>query len=251
MWHEQGFCFVCSGDHYVAACVKSAESIKKVMPGASITVFTDEPSQKFPTMLFDNILSTSYEKTLTYSIKPECIPRSPYERTIFLDCDTYICKSLDQVFKILDLVDIAMPFAWWRYGEIMPALSSSMIVFKKSVKVAGIFQAWRESYSAAASVNPKIGDQDFLTDAVYKSSARYHILPPEYHAHCSVPHGFHGDVFVITNHAYHLSEKISAHLNSSKFHRIYVPHEKMLIVDNVEVASDVADRSVTKTLGDY
>lgn len=97
-----GFVYVASlSDAYYKAAVRSANSLRDYYPKANITLFThklffNEKDRQF----FDNVV---FDIPVHRRAKMWGMARSPYEKTLYLDCDTEIrSERIKDVFDILD-----------------------------------------------------------------------------------------------------------------------------------------------------
>jgi hypothetical protein len=116
--------------------------------------------------------------------------RSPYERTLFLDSDTYVAADISQLFSLLDRFDIAVahaphrrprgPAEQRRFHEIpsgFVVMNTGVILFKKSERTAAFFADWlRLCQGEYADCN----DQASFRVALYHSDLRVATLTPEY-----------------------------------------------------------------------
>ena len=115
-----------------------------------------------------------------------------YEKTLYIDCDTYIVKDINIVFDMLDFFDLAIrlnprPQIATNKGEkgilnkrfqIMevPHWNSGVIAFKKDIKVENFFTCWRNSFINSDSVF----DQVALTQALFSSDLKVLSLTDEW-----------------------------------------------------------------------
>lgn len=97
-----GFVYVASlSDAYYKAAVRSANSLRDYYPDANITLFTHESFFKESDRQFFNgvVLNIPVHRRA----KMWGMARSPYEKTLYLDCDTEIrSERISEVFDILD-----------------------------------------------------------------------------------------------------------------------------------------------------
>ena len=81
----------------------SVLSLKRINPGAHCTLVTDIDIQENP---FDEVIlvePTHEDKLLNGKlIKLRGVLMSPYEKTIFLDTDTYFSQEPQELFPLLD-----------------------------------------------------------------------------------------------------------------------------------------------------
>ena len=108
------------GRTYFDQAVLSAKSAKRLHPDLKIAIFRDEPYLNdsvfdFHLPVFKN--SDERDWTLHYmnewsptkritNLKVLCSTRSPFEKTLHLDADTYVIQTIYEIFDMLDDFDI-------------------------------------------------------------------------------------------------------------------------------------------------
>ncbi|MGD8977083.1 MAG: hypothetical protein PVG91_05710 [Gammaproteobacteria bacterium] len=142
-------------DRYLAEAFLSARSAKRLMPGVSITLFTNLIDSGFAGAdCFDQVVPIDTIEAFDRSWSEgqldriRCLPHSPYERTLHLDCDTRV-RSADvaSAFQLLDRHDVAMvecnvDNSWCceHYGR--PMFNVGFILYRKSEGVMRLLQEW-------------------------------------------------------------------------------------------------------------
>lgn len=98
------------GGKHLKYAITSAKSLKRNSPGVPCCLFTDVPQAKLPAGLFDQVISAKKQAKPPLKMLDRllCFAKTPFERTLALDADTYICAKLQGVFKVLDQFDVAM-----------------------------------------------------------------------------------------------------------------------------------------------
>jgi hypothetical protein len=182
-----GVIYVATGKSYIKSAIMSARSLRKHSPGVSIHLFANwkECGLDFDKGCepFTSIVSV---EQVSYHLKVDCMRRTPFDRTLFIDADTRIVADINSVFSLMDRFDIAMVHAQERVRRIknwqvdvpdcFPEFNSGVIVFKKTEKVFGLLKKWQHDYHEAKSRN----DQMTLREALWLSDLRIATLPPEY-----------------------------------------------------------------------
>ncbi|GAI43356.1 unnamed protein product, partial [marine sediment metagenome] len=149
MKKTRGVIYIATGENYVNEALASAASLKKHMPNLPVTLFTDiDVKSKY----IDNVVKINNPK-YTFEDKVRYISKSPYNYTLFLDTDTYICDDFSELFDLLDRFDIAvskLPLRKLSNIKDIPKsfmlLDSSIILFKKSPKTQKLFSNWLKLY---------------------------------------------------------------------------------------------------------
>lgn len=83
---------------YVAEAIAMAWSIRQNSPGIPIALATDISDYKLPEELFDKTVIYNFTGKSGVSFKIWLDEISPWERTLFLDSDAFVYKSLKPVF---------------------------------------------------------------------------------------------------------------------------------------------------------
>jgi lipopolysaccharide biosynthesis glycosyltransferase len=193
---REGYLYIVCGEkgNYLKEAAISAISLKKVDSRAHITLIVDRHVTE---PVFDQIIVKEidkadlnwYKKRLRF--KAQNIYNSPYERTIFLDTDTYFCDKCSELFGILDYYDICIAEEIWaivplnnhnRMIEGCYAYNSGVLVFKKNEVNKELFSSYASIYEKEF-MNPDMpGDQDAFSKALLTSKARVCVLPNIYNA---------------------------------------------------------------------
>ncbi len=118
---SDGYVYVASASEaYYKAAIRSAISLKDYYPEAKITLFThkvflDYNDKKY----FDDVITSI---PIHVRAKMWGIARSPYDRTLYIDCDTEIrSEKIKDVFDILGDNDIM-------FTKIVPHVSKDIII---------------------------------------------------------------------------------------------------------------------------
>ena len=102
---QNGFIYAVAGQKYIDEAIKSCLSIRKVNPDANVTIFSDQPIENHP---FNQVVL--FEQDMSQYVDAKCakikaMAQSPYERTIFIDSDTYFTDDCLELFDLLDYFD--------------------------------------------------------------------------------------------------------------------------------------------------
>jgi hypothetical protein len=227
----RGIVYIATGQKYVEEAAVSARSAKEHMPDIPITLYSDvDTAASGPAAYFDNVVRIS---RVYHSCRDKIEPLidSPYGRTLFLDTDTYLCAPVYDVFDMLDRFDIALAQAPDRYQYDLPdlpacftELNSGVIAFRKVAVVGELLREWEATFNRMlARDSGSHRDQHSLRDALYRSSVRFLVLPPEYNFRTICPNfaGKHCAVKII--HGRHIDpEKVASRLNNSNNARVFL-----------------------------
>ena len=183
---SKGVVYVASGTSYVRKAATSAESLRIYNPDLPITLFTDE-SVESPA--FDEIVNVDVD----IAEKGDSIlsrDHMRYDKTLFLDADTFVAADISDVFTALDRFDIVAAHnearAWYHQEiyqqagvdvpECFPEYNSGVVGYNNSQKVRRLFDRWNETYTDLDYER----NQPAFRIALYESDLNIGTLPPEY-----------------------------------------------------------------------
>ena len=191
----EGYLYVAYGEKFIKEAIASASSLKKYHRDAHITLVTTELIEE---NIFDNIIilehRTKGSKGQGYMYKVQGLLKTPYEKTFFVDTDTYFLDSCQELFFLLDYYDILMVKA---PGDITITnfkekqligyypFNTGVIVFKKNNVIINLFKEWEEVYNNSIGVHSH--DQASLMEALLKVPARIFTLQPIYNLRTPFP----------------------------------------------------------------
>jgi hypothetical protein len=200
---KQGILYVATGKKYAQEAIKSARSFKQRMPDVPIAIFTDDATPTEKEEIFDNVIILERPK-FHYLDKVEALQRTPYEKTLFLDTDTYCVESCYELFALLERFDIAAAHSPVRVSTqnngkcplSFPELNTGVIVYRNSREVCRVIEHWRKIFCFQLSKGFNINDQPAFREAVYQSSLQIGILTPEYNLRTCFPYFVGGNALV-------------------------------------------------------
>lgn len=86
--------------------LSSINSLKKSNPNLNVTVFSDFDKELFSESSVDKIIPIKND--FGFIPKVFGIKNSPYKKTIFLDCDTYVAQDISCLFNELESFDFCV-----------------------------------------------------------------------------------------------------------------------------------------------
>lgn len=177
---SRGVVFAVSGAKYTCLAQRSARTLRQVMPGVAIDVFTDQPLQD---PVFDRIWPL--EKSW-FRPKMEAMRRSRFRDTLLLDADIVALTDVSEMFGLATRYELlacqAMSRPWFiRNGQAdiplcYPILNSGVLVFRRSRAITRLAHLWESQVRD----NNAAYDQPALRRLCYDCNIRIGILPPEY-----------------------------------------------------------------------
>jgi hypothetical protein len=181
---SRGIVFVAIDRHIFKLAEQCAQRIGEIMPDVPVEIFTDQQESSSAFSRIERVRSTGSplrDKIVT-------MIKSPFQRTIYLDADTWVCERLDDVFDLLDRFDVAAAHE----SELVvlddtgipasfPEFNAGVVAFRKSTKVAAFLEQWLSAFDEEFRRNKRTGDQGALRSVVYSNDdIRFTVLPSRY-----------------------------------------------------------------------
>lgn len=166
---DRGFVYVATGDKYVAEAAQSAASLR-VHHRDPVVLFTDRPCGN---SVFDHVVVIP---NLPKAAEAKLVIRdTPFDRFIYLDSDTLVLGSFEEIFQLLEAFDVCVPAALGGYHYTIPEVShafrepsTSMIGFRRSAPVIDFFERWRVRFDQYRDVMGREWDQRSFRHAAYE-----------------------------------------------------------------------------------
>lgn len=196
-----GFIYVATGSKYVEEAIQSAMSVRSCMPGFSICLFTDLDLKESKPLVFDLVKKIPDGKSY-YSVRDKIWPlaESPFDRSIFLDTDTSMVRSVNEIFDSLKRYDVMVAHdpnrAWYpsKCPDCIQEINTGLIAFQKNERTSNLFMRWGEIYSQQIEGTFQEGvnvlpphDQPAFKEALYEVKLDSYILTPEYNVRTIFP----------------------------------------------------------------
>jgi len=233
----RGVVYIATGQTYLRQALRSAESLKRAMPSLETAVFTD---CELKPGTFDRIFALSApERSMRDKIVS--LPASPYEETLYLDADTYVAEDLSELFRLLEMFDLAAAHAPARRAfpvnkvpPSFPEYNAGVILFKKSPEVLRFFSDWlglyddRRRQAPPPSVKGRkimkeypLRDQPTFREVLYASPLRIATLTPEYNCRVDFSGFVSGTVKILHGHHPDLAG-LARLINETSAQRVHV-----------------------------
>jgi hypothetical protein len=146
----EGVLYIATNEQYVREVFRSAETLKE-HTDLHCTLITDEPLDHDCIDL--KIHGDNPPDRPDGYYKLNHIHRSPYDRTLYLDTDTYVREDISDLFAILDKFDLAVTQApirnTGRVSDIpawFPEYNCGVMLFRTYDTGLEFFREWRENY---------------------------------------------------------------------------------------------------------
>ncbi|CAN5787567.1 hypothetical protein BH09VER1_BH09VER1_18480 [soil metagenome] len=223
---ERGILYVATGDRFVAEARLSALSAKQHMPDLPTLLYTDRPVPAGSP--FDEVRRLESPRHF-FVDKVAPLAESPFERTLFLDTDTFVCAPVYDLFTLLDRYDLALAHAPLRHDRpfttptCFAELNTGVIAYRPNRSVKDLIARWASIYEEEVARSGPVSDQAAFRQAAYESAAKLYILPSEYNLRTVMPAATgRGTVKIIHGRAPDLS-RLADRLNRSRAIRVFLP----------------------------
>jgi len=177
-----GVMYVAFGYEYLVMALYSLASLKRIHPEVKTALLTNIALKKDSgaAPFFDTVIHVDAGDKENRLYKTRLYEYSPFERTLFLDCDTLVKGNVSKGFVFLNRFDIALRLHHYpivtNLGDIhldidtdyFPHWNSGVLFFKKAAKVEEFFKKWHETYKQFSYAR----DQFALVHSLYYSDVR-------------------------------------------------------------------------------
>ncbi len=132
----KGLHYVATGEKHLKEAVQSRESARLVMPDLPAVIFTD--LTEHPLTKHFEYVETVLAANHTFHDVVEPMLRSPFEKTLHLDADTYVATNCSDVFEALDWFEVAVVHDPWRSDlkvetlpQSLPTINGGVVAFHR------------------------------------------------------------------------------------------------------------------------
>jgi hypothetical protein len=165
--------------------------------------------------------------------KPDYMAQTPYDRTLFLDTDTFVCDDIGPLFPLLERFDFAAAHGWQRIdrrdARQLPDVvaetplpfaqfNSGVILYKQSAEMVRVLAQCVQIMDQNLAMG---NDQTALRQAVYTSSLRVATLTPEYNCRAGYAGFVSGQVKILHGRRFDPT-RVAALLNRELTPRVYL-----------------------------
>lgn len=154
---KTGFIYVASKTiMYYDLAVNACTTLRDYFPDAHVTLFTHEKYLDDSCSVFDNVI---VDIPVHYRAKMWCMARTPYEKTIYIDADSFVMhKDIRTMHNYLDDCDMffcpVTPYTTanikWAYMDkamtIVPSYHGAISGYNKTALTLDFMQTWFEKY---------------------------------------------------------------------------------------------------------
>ncbi len=181
-----------TGERHRREVAEALRSLRAVHPDLPVALATDEPAQAPPGV--HPVLRIADPRT-DYSDKVRGMLASPFEHTLFLDTDTFVCGPIDDLFPLLERFDLALrreggqdPAAPRACPASLDELNTGVLLYRRNPVVSELLANWLLRYEhERGGPAPAPNDQRAFRDALWHSSASFYVLPSDYNYLAWIP----------------------------------------------------------------
>jgi hypothetical protein len=232
----RGAIYMALGPTFIEEARISAQSVRCFMPDLRLVLFTDHPPLERG--VFDEVIPLEEVHPKVHVNKLIAMLRSPFEQTILLDTDTFVCAPFGELFELLDHFDVAMShdrryIDWCPKNVGVPVafreFNQGVIVYRQSASLIRTVEESLLWVNRLADMNGWMpDDQPPLRIALYESDLRIATLTSEYNCRFHTFGQVNGEVVILHGRIpgqpfteRNLS-RIAACINKKTIPRVYV-----------------------------
>ncbi len=185
MRQEKGIVYIAVGAAFVKDAERSARSARQRHPGLPICLFSDVASREPVFDLWFEIKDAHRRSKL------DCIMRTPFDKTLYLDADTRVIGSIEEPFGLLDRYDLAACHVENRHpvtsatARLTPekvdpgftGFNGGVFYYRMNDQMRRFFESWAAEYKRQ---NAKF-DQPIMRTLLWETpDVKVIAIPPEY-----------------------------------------------------------------------
>lgn len=241
-----GYLYIAIGEMFRHEAERSSKSLKR-FTNFPVCLVTDDPqytSNQFDKIIYAENIGRSFEVKITG------MQLSPFDKTFFLDTDTFVCEPIDDVFEFLDYFDLATTLEpkghslnfWKQYQPdykiklkgILHEFNTGVVGFNKTPLVEAFFKTWLNIHRELNMY----ADMPTFREAYLQSHVKVGILPHEYnftglkslaiaHGKVRVIHDRLGEKFNdLRPHMadFEFMDRLAKRINKTELKRLVVPY---------------------------
>lgn len=231
-----GVLYIATGEQYIREAVQSALSLEKNTSGYPTKLVANKNP---PDGIFDSIQIVESQEGFEDKIRH--LRQTPYDRTVFLDSDTYVCGQIADLFELLEHYPLAAAHAPGRrpvsqeaVPKCFPEFNTGVLCYRSSDSVYNIFTQWLNEYEQERLTS--LNDQPAFRRTLYGTDIKMATLPSEYNCRTIWPGYVDGPVRILHGR-HHDPSTIAEKLNKSTEMRVFVPIDDDILIFTRNVPS--------------
>lgn len=153
-----GYLYVATGAKYLREAEVSARSLRRFTT-LPICLVTDDASYRTESFTHVRLIPTVRD----FVSKIVGMRATIFDRTVFLDSDTFVCSSIDNLFEVLDRFDMSMTpdnvlhsYSFWerynpgyklRFEGVLPEYNTGVVVYRSVPAVTNLLADWERLHN--------------------------------------------------------------------------------------------------------
>ena len=187
---HSGYLYIATDQSYIDEANRSVKSLRDEDPTVHTTLVTSNKEVKgsFDKVIYlEHLIDPDDPWKSGIEFKVKGLLESPYQKTFFLDTDTYFAESCAELFDLLDYYDLLIAPAPSDPSKILDngrlvngyfAYNTGVIVYQKNNNTHKLFTEWLKAYQIAINHYPH--DQGPFMAALLRNPVHYYVLQPIY-----------------------------------------------------------------------
>ncbi len=251
---ENGVLYVATGDEYIKEATRSAKQTRRHMDVPIAIIADQHPNSE----VFDEIIIDSDPKFSSVD-KPRNLLKSPFEKTLYLDCDAFVLDSVSELFQLLDYYELLIATDPNEAGKVynsdenasdlpksLPIFQTGVVAYRNSKSVEILIETWTDT---ATNNNYKY-EQTAFRESIYKHDIKWMTISHLYNCLIKWPMQVTGDVKIIHGHLGNINkyevDKIDEIVNSDVGPRLLYYPERTNIRVPTSVSLDIVVKQSPK-----
>lgn len=237
----RGVLYVAFGDRWIREVQLSAKSLKKAYPDIPVALISDKhiDSELFDQVMLLSSFKSDGTKKSGFTYKILALRETPFDKTVFIDTDTYVKEQFSELYALLDYFDLlgCLDIAGNRFPIIgnqrlegCYLFNSGVMAYKRNEKIIDLFDRWEHAY--LDNYDAYHGDMDALTQAIVETEIRLYPLPNIYNFIVYdinvVPPA---KVKILHGRPYEKLVEVAAKVNRYKTQKVYIPDENTITLN--------------------
>lgn len=218
-----GYLYVATGNTFIEEAERSAQSLLKLQPGAEICLVCDQPyaGNIFHNVVQHRLVCQEGHKKYGYLYKISGLLQSPFDKTLYIDTDTYFTDNCAELFTLLNYFDLMIchdymetSFAIVDNQQIdgYHTYNTGVIPFNASKNINSFIENWFTIFER--KIDEYWSDQPAFMEALLTSKIKSYSLQTNYNfrfkqfltvstGKVKILHGRHPDIELLANKLNH------------------------------------------------
>ena len=187
---NNGYLYAATGQKYIEEAVISVRSLRRINSDIHATLITDNQIEisdfdSIQILKNENQNLNAWKSGLLFKVM--ALQNFPYNKTFFVDTDTYFCDECEELFELLEYYDLLICHAPADVSMVTVGkkeldgyfpYNTGVIVYNKNDIIKKTFEDWLTIYKAKIELYPH--DQASFMEALLTNSVKLYVLQPIY-----------------------------------------------------------------------